>query len=373
MPENSTSTKRLYFLDNLKTFLVILVILHHTAITYGGDGSWFYEEITHVENLATILLTLFVGFNQTFFLGLFFFVSGYFTPLSYEKRGAGKFIKEKLVRLSIPIVAFMFIAVPIIIFLITSSSPKEIFTSYIIKPRYWTTGPLWFVAALLIFYLGYAIIRKYTSISFKVNNNLVTSSKFLVYFGLTLGIVSFIIRLFSPDGATLPILNFQLSYFAQYIALFYAGCAAYTSNFLELLANQKAKTWTIASILLFLALVVFLVITDSTEPFKGGLQWQAFAFSIIQGVLAVSFSIVFIRLFYKKFNFTGTFSSALAGSSFGAYIIHPLIVVLISILLKDILVGQSLPKFFIVGVISVALSFTLAYLGTKVPGVRKII
>ena len=38
-----TSTKprtRLFYLDNLRIYLTILVILHHAALAYGGAGNW---------------------------------------------------------------------------------------------------------------------------------------------------------------------------------------------------------------------------------------------------------------------------------------------------------------------------------------------
>ena len=38
-------TPRLFFVDNLRTFLIILVFLDHLAITYGSPfGSWYYHE-----------------------------------------------------------------------------------------------------------------------------------------------------------------------------------------------------------------------------------------------------------------------------------------------------------------------------------------
>ena len=35
---------RLLFVDNLRVYLTILVVLHHLMITYAGTGSWYYIE-----------------------------------------------------------------------------------------------------------------------------------------------------------------------------------------------------------------------------------------------------------------------------------------------------------------------------------------
>src|SRR4051812_5949104 len=39
-----TAPKRLEHLDALRLVLTVLVIVHHTVITYGAGGSWFYTE-----------------------------------------------------------------------------------------------------------------------------------------------------------------------------------------------------------------------------------------------------------------------------------------------------------------------------------------
>jgi len=34
------ATTRLAFVDNLRVLLVVLLLLHHAAVTYGADFSW---------------------------------------------------------------------------------------------------------------------------------------------------------------------------------------------------------------------------------------------------------------------------------------------------------------------------------------------
>ena len=40
----SSIGSRLLFVDNIRVFLTILVILHHLMITYAGTGRWYYNE-----------------------------------------------------------------------------------------------------------------------------------------------------------------------------------------------------------------------------------------------------------------------------------------------------------------------------------------
>lgn len=71
MTEENKST-RMFFLDNLKILLTILVILHHTMITYGAAGGWYFYD-PNTDELSSIILSILAGLNQGFFMGLFFF------------------------------------------------------------------------------------------------------------------------------------------------------------------------------------------------------------------------------------------------------------------------------------------------------------
>jgi len=117
-------SKRLIFLDNLKIFFVILVIFTHVMVTYGGRGSWYYyatlNEVLPPDIFATIALYMIAGVAAIFLpsiMGLFFLMGGYFTPKSYERKGASSFWKERLLRLGIPVLLYVFLINPIFYYL----------------------------------------------------------------------------------------------------------------------------------------------------------------------------------------------------------------------------------------------------------------
>ena len=70
----NTEARKLY-IDNLKTFLVTLVVLLHIAVTYGPIGFWYYYERTIL--LSTYLLGFFVSFNPPILNRLRFSSSGF--------------------------------------------------------------------------------------------------------------------------------------------------------------------------------------------------------------------------------------------------------------------------------------------------------
>jgi glucan biosynthesis protein C len=76
-------TERSYWIDNLKSFITILIVAHHAALAY-TTFSYFdrstYINSTHpvVDNVRCIGLDVFANFNDAFFMPLMFLISGLF-------------------------------------------------------------------------------------------------------------------------------------------------------------------------------------------------------------------------------------------------------------------------------------------------------
>ena len=99
------AASRLLFIDNIRVFLTILVLLHHLMITYAGTGSWYYNE-GRQDLITKIFGGWFCAIDQAYFMGLFLLVAAYFVPGSYDRKGAWRFVKDRLIRLGIPLAVF---------------------------------------------------------------------------------------------------------------------------------------------------------------------------------------------------------------------------------------------------------------------------
>ena len=84
--------RRLFHLDNLRVYLTILVILHHTAIAYGAAGDWAIVDPA-VDDISPIFLTFFTAVNQSYFMSAFFLLAGYFAPAHWTERVRGALSK----------------------------------------------------------------------------------------------------------------------------------------------------------------------------------------------------------------------------------------------------------------------------------------
>src|ERR1700675_1355619 len=92
---------------------MVLVVLHHSFITYGAPGGWYYKEpTTHMG--ALFPMALFVSVNQSFFMGFFFFLSALFIESSIEKKGPERFVADRLKRLGIPLLFYSLVISPVL-------------------------------------------------------------------------------------------------------------------------------------------------------------------------------------------------------------------------------------------------------------------
>ena len=80
-----TARTRIYFLDNLKSAVILMVILHHAAMAYMTVPvpSWGLQDVR-----TCVFFDWLVAWDDTFVMPLMFFVSGYFALGSAVKYSA---------------------------------------------------------------------------------------------------------------------------------------------------------------------------------------------------------------------------------------------------------------------------------------------
>jgi fucose 4-O-acetylase-like acetyltransferase len=207
-------------LDALRASLTLLVLFHHTSITYGASGDWYYTEVRGGHDLSSLLLSLFTGFNQAFFMGLFFLLAGYLTPGAVERRGASAYMRERALRLGLPLIVYFLLLSPATMALAATSRGRDFFQALVYNWRHGRIepGPLWFCEALLIFAGVYLAVRALAPGLARLAPPSFPSNTTLALAALGTGVAAFLLRLVWPTGTTL--LHLQLGYFASYVVLF---------------------------------------------------------------------------------------------------------------------------------------------------------
>lgn len=75
----------LFFVDNLRWIMIILVISMHAADTYSPLGNWYLVDRTKLGMPPLLVFAAWQMYLQAFFMGLLFFIAGYFVPSSFDR------------------------------------------------------------------------------------------------------------------------------------------------------------------------------------------------------------------------------------------------------------------------------------------------
>ena len=156
------SDSRLHFLDNLRSFLIFLVVLLHTGLVYESSGAVAFFWI--VDDPATNDLAGIVNLVcDIFVMAALFFVSGYLAPGSLARHGTARFLRARFRRLMVPWALAVFTLVPLykMIFLASRGLPQESWTTYFhFSNGIWGQNWLWFLPVLFLISAAYALLAK---------------------------------------------------------------------------------------------------------------------------------------------------------------------------------------------------------------------
>jgi hypothetical protein len=158
---SGTKRNRVFFLDNLRTIIIVFVVVYHAGGVYESTGAWASFWI--VDDPATNDLSGLLGLVLDIFLmATMFFISGYFAPASLSDRNRWMFIKGTFRRLALPWIIAVLILVPLykVIFLHSRNLPQEDWLSYFHISSPTSQNWLWFLPVLLLFNLLYVAVSK---------------------------------------------------------------------------------------------------------------------------------------------------------------------------------------------------------------------
>lgn len=266
------------------------------------------------------ILDVFTDLNSRYFMQLFFFISGFFAPKSFDKKGSFVFLQERIKRLGIPPVVYTFFIGPYI------QVGLEYLFFYVGSDTFGSIVPLanagvtWFPQQLIVFGIIY---------TFACKKNWMPKMKCPTVFGfllisLMIGTVTGIISLFfPPSDFFLGVPEFFGHYFS-YILFFFGGAIAQRNNWMDDIKVKRSRiaiyTWMI---LAFLVVVLY----DVVIPILGNPTVPSFIwifFSTGPGLMGLSLGVLVFFMDYvnKSYWYTQFFSV----SMYTAYIMQPVVI-----------------------------------------------
>ncbi|MEG2290201.1 MAG: acyltransferase family protein [Clostridium sp.] len=382
---------RIPFLDNIRTLMVVLVLIFHAGAAYSSAVDfWPFH-----ERSSSGLIDFYMLLGDVFMMSTLFFIAGYFAMPSYNKRGGRGFLKDKFKILGIPWLVITVLILPIIDYinyifnlsdgLIGTSfgqywllSMKKILefnfgfldmSKYIGMPDQYYQRYMWFLSLLLLFFIIFVFYmwiknKMFKEVKMKENKNQSKGVAFAIVSILTV-ILFGTVKLFVYDEILGSgwfsfghILEFQLGKFMIYSVYFTFGIYAYTRGWFTSAGNiGRPWMWGIGCYVLFGAnMLVFKVINSSDAPFL--------IYKVLHVVLypfwILSFLGVFLAFGYKYWNKSTLFNSTISNNSYNMYLVHYFFAMIIPLTLSGWISGPVIIKFIITAVTTILASYAIS-------------
>lgn len=324
------SPSRIYFLDNLRAFVILLVVVLHGSMTYMTYApSWWYV----LDPQNSLFFTLLVLLIDIPIMLIMFFIAGYFALPSLSKRGPTEFIKDKFVRVGLPwLMGALFLAPPTAYLIYyTRAVPITFFQFW--ATEFWGEGyqqsVYWFLGVLFLFFLMLSLVYRLSDrLRSSKRQVAMPSWKLFTGFWAVMTLAMLLMNQIFPEADTWfrdwYVLVFQPLRVPLYIGYFGLGLYAHLHGWFTKEGYRPRLTpWaTLASLsgLLYLGYRLF-VMPVVPQP---ALLIQA-GYAILFNAFCLSGFLAGAALFQQKVNRASPFWSSLALSSYGIYFIHPLI------------------------------------------------
>ncbi|MEO8197064.1 MAG: acyltransferase [Thermoanaerobaculia bacterium] len=176
---SASSVQKNPALGALRALLTLLVVAHHAALAYISWAPpapvslltqprlWLAFPISDVDKARA--LDLFTGWNDTWFMALFFLVAGVVAWPSLARKGAGAYFRDRLRRLGLPFLFAAGLLAPLAYFPTWLAIPRQpsvqpgngSFAEQWLALGSWPAGPAWFLWVLLAFAGAAALVYRF--------------------------------------------------------------------------------------------------------------------------------------------------------------------------------------------------------------------
>jgi hypothetical protein len=383
-----TAPLRIAALDRARTFVTLLVLLHHSVINY----TWFGNG----DPMRWLGFDLVVLFNDSFFMAFMFFISGLFVRNSLARKGSAVFLRERAWRLGVPFLISIFVLMPIAYYpsFLRYHLPGTTdfnflhFWWHTLTVGPWPSGPAWFLWVLLaldvmaaaVWWVGPGMMDALGRLIYAARNRPMTAFVVFVIVSITAYLPMHLafgdISWLEWDGFPLPI---QTSRILLYTAYFFAGVGVGAVNLRAgLLADnselpKRWPVWLAFALVFYFAILVLVYahhnwVADFASP---PLLWKTsygLAFATYSAAMAFTVSAVFLRFADSSWRLL----DALQPSAYGVFLLHYISIIWLQYAVYD----YSFPafvKFAIVLSGTLSLSWGLTVMLRKIPTVARMI
>lgn len=358
--------------DHVRVMLTGLIILHHSAVMFGAPGAWYLR--APLDNAALqVPLTFFAAVNQAFLLNCVFLLSGYFTPAACARKGWAVFLRDRLLRLGVPLMLYGLVLGPLTAALGSRSDAVTLFE----------LGPFWYLLVLLLLSAAYALWRVLARrLKLRLRTPHAPGLATLLLAALGVAGLAFLLRLRGPLLPALP--DLEAGSLAGACLLFAAGASLARSRWLERINAAALRPWRLTTLLAIPLLCIYAAATcvcserGFDAAYGGSWTWTALgyalAYALWQPLLAWG---LILDLLYR---FRSTPGRALRSpqwrwwseAAYAACLLHPPLLTALGLLLLEAPLNNGL-RFLLAGGAAIAASFLLARAVLRIPGAKPLL
>ncbi|SHL16266.1 Acyltransferase family protein [Bradyrhizobium lablabi] len=383
-----TAPVRIAALDRARTFIIVLVLLHHSVLNYTHFGNG--------DKQRWLGFDLVVLFNDSFFMAFMFFISGLFVRDSLVRKGPLIFLRDRAWRLGVPYLVSVVVLMPIAYYptFLRYHLPGTTDFNFLhfwwrtLTVGPWPSGPAWFLWVLLAFdaiaavlwAIAPQVIAAFGQLLFALRNRPMTAFALFLIFSIATYVP---MRLAFGETSWLEFGRFplpiQTSRILLYAGYFFVGIGVGAVSLRAgLLAEngELAKRWPVwlAFASVFYAAILVLVyarhnwVADPDSPPFGWRLGYSLAFAAYSAAMVFTVTSIFEHFAAARFPLL----DAMQPSAYGIYLVHYVFIIWLQYVMYDF----SFPafvKFAIVFVGTLSLSWGLTLALRKIPVVARMI
>ncbi|MGH1349766.1 MAG: acyltransferase family protein [Methyloligellaceae bacterium] len=318
-------TQRLHYMDSLRALAMILGVFFHAAICYAIT----FQDAWIVKDKSSELITVFVILSGSFRMPLFFVVAGFFANMLLQKRGTQAFIKNRLIRLTLPLIIFLPVLLGALALLVIFG---EYYSGKLNEAANLNqdikTHHLWFIYYLSIFIaLALTVHRVESDILENIREFILSRAYFLLLIPL---FVAPAIYLNGGEVEAAVALIPELWMFGYFGLFFFLGWHIFAyQNFFSLVERHLLKLF-VASGILFIVLL-YMLQTNTTDA-----KIPPVTFAVTGAYTTFYLILTAIGLGRRYLNREKRWMRYMSDASYWIYLTHVPLVMLFHILLKPV-------------------------------------
>ena len=366
-------SQRYAYADNLKTLMVAAVIIAHVMMAWTGVGTWVFREGPVREPLLSVLSLLTVV-GGLYGLALFFVIAGMFTPRSLRRKGTGRFLLDRTIRLGVPMLFFVIVLSPFVEYADPDAAGWDRGFAAFAVHTWWppAPGPTWFLGVLLLFSFAYAAFRAVRPEPASRRGPLTV--RHIVMMAAAIAAASYVVRLGVPLAEERW--HLALGQAPAWAGAFTFGVVGGERGWFDSLSPavvRASRRLVIVPLACLVPVVLFVVVTHGApEAFLGGGTWQSLLVAVVEGIVLISLSLWLLDVFRRRYNHQGRLAREMSRAAYAAFILHQIVLVGLVLATREVSWPPEM-DFLAVAVLGVTVSFGIGSLLARLPGVRRVV